>query len=975
MAAFLCRVCGGALELVSGRSLCRCPYCGTMQSVPLLDSEEKAELCRRAEQLRRELRYDKAMALYERLIRLSPADADLYWALTLCRYGAELSPDGSVLLNRICAHSILSDEDYKLALKFADDEARVVMARQAEQLDIARRSGLELAGCAEYDVYLCAREADENGRRVMDSVIAAELYKRLCAEGFKVFFPQKSLEDKFGGEWEPHIFAALSSAEVMVVVGTSAESFDEVWVRNAWSRFSKMIIPVVRDMSPSELPDELAGLQVLDMSRLGAENDLVSAIKALTGKKSEAFKVTDSDDPMIRRAALFLEDGDFGKAEEIAAKLLSRSPNNAEAYVIKLLAEYGLPDENALDGVTAGFSDSENYRLAMLHGSEPLRRRLKEHHNRAMYARFTARLTAAEESDNIPEALAAAAELETLGDFSDAAELAENAKLKVADMREKHRSDMYEKAVKAISESSDVFELSSAERSLRSLGDYKDAPALAEKCAAKIAALPSEIVNFSNEEESKRRSKYLPFAAAGAGVVVLAAVAAVIVSANLTRKPAATSEIPPQTEISENAPLNDEQAEKYAKACAELKDGNYNEAELLFTVLGDYKDSAEKLNECKYQSAAALLEGGELDAAERAFERLGSYSDSPEMILQCKYQKAQRLLENGDADSARALFKSLNGKWESRTFIDQIDYAEADGLFDSGEYKAARDAFRALGRYSDSAERSNESGYKYAAELLESGEYSAAADEFEKLGDYSDSGIQYCRAQYELGIELFEQNELRAARSAFNKANGYGDTALQLRRVQNQEIRNGYIWEFGEYYTIYNNKKSALQWKVLTIKGDMALVYTDVIDYMQFDSSNPNCTWQNSSLRRWLNGEFYETAFTDEEKAQIRTSVFETASGNFNYVGTSGSGISDKIFLLSTEEATKNWPFYGDLDKTYLSFYAQRKLPANHGTLFCWGRDKPMTEFYDDRGNVLQTNVNTTTYHCVVPAMWIYIGD
>lgn len=986
MAAFLCRVCGGALELVSGRSLCRCPYCGTMQSVPLLDSEEKAELCRRAEQLRREFRYDKAMALYERLIQLSPTDADLYWALTLCRYGAELSSDGSVLLNRICAHSVLSDEDYKLALKFADDEARAVMARQAEQIDIARRSGLELTGNAEYDVYLCAREADENGRRVMDSVIAAELYTRLCAEGFKVFFPQKSLEDKSGGEWEPHIFAALSSAEVMVVIGTSAESFDEVWVRNAWSRFSKIIIPVVRDMSPSELPDELAGLQVLDMSRLGAENDLVSAIKALTGKKSEAFEMTDSDEPMIRRAALFLEDGDFGKAEEIAAKLLSKSPNKAEAYVIKLLAEYRLSNENALDGITEGFSDSENYRLAMLYGSEPLRHRLKEHHNRAIYAKLTARLTDAEESDNITETLAAAAELETLGDFLDAAELAENAKLKVADMREKHRSDMYEKAVKTISESRDAFELSSAEHSLRSLGEYKDAPALAKKCAAKIAGLSTAIDSglYSddrtvNDKPRNHLKKYLPFAAAGAGAVVLAVVAAVIVSANLTRKPAATSKIPPQTEIplqteiSQNVPSNDEQAEKYAKACAELKEGNYNEAELLFTVLGDYKDSAKKLNECKYQSAAALLESGEFDMAQRAFERLEKYSNSDEMVLQCKYQKAQRLLENGDINSARALFNELNGKWESENFIKRIDYIAAEKLLNSGDLEAAEKAFKALGSYSDSAERVKEARYRSAAKLMANSEYQAAADEFAELGSYSDSSTQYCRAYYNIGLELAAQNKYREAISAFEEAGSYSDAAQQMTKVRNNWIKYAYdtkysYFEFGFYHNhSYNDNGKPIEWRVLTIENDMALVYAvSAIDYLQFDSTDPDCTWQNSSLRHWLNGSFYETFFTASEKAQIRTSIFETASGNLNYIGTSGSGISDKIFLLNTEEAKKTPWVYGWLAKYMITVYAQKKLPEDYGALFNWGRDKPLCP---------DGSVDATSFHCVSPAMWLYIGD
>lgn len=982
MAAFLCRVCGGALKLVNGKSLCRCPYCNTMQSVPLLDSEEKAELCRRAEQLRREFRYDKAMALYERLIRLSPADADLYWALTLCRYGAELSPNGGVLLNRICAHSVLSDEDYKLALKFADDETRLIMERQAEQIDIARRAGMELAGGAEYDVYLCAREADENGRRVMDSVIASKLYSQLCAEGFRVFFTQKSLEDKFGGECEPYIFAALSSAEVMVVVGTSTESFDEVWVRNAWSRFSKTIIPVVRDISPNELPDELAKLQVLDMSRLGAENDLVSAIKALTGKMSVVPETTD-DNPMIRRAALFLEDGDFGKAEAIAEQLLSKSPNNAEAYLIKLLAELRLSDENALDGITSGFSDSENYRLAMLYGGEPLRHRLKEHNNRAMYTAFTARLTAAEASGNEWEMLASATELETLGSFSDAAELAENAKRKVADMREKRRADMYEKSVKVLAESSDISELRSAEYSLRSLGDYKDAPALKEKCAEKIAALPSETISFSSDEGSKQRRRYLPFAAIGAGAVAVAVAVIIIVSAANTKPETFTDSSPQSVTQTDNSKTDSKidvgdsgegQDEKYAKAYTELKNGNYSDAELLFTVLGDYKDSAKMVNECKYRSAAELLEIGEFDTAQRAFERLGKYSDSPEMVLKCQYQKAQKLLEDGNADSARDIFKSLNGKWESKRFINEIDYAAAEKLLEKGDFESARNAFEKLGTFSDSAERIKETDYRYAEQLMTNGDYSAAANEFKKLGNYSDSGTQYCRAHYNIGLKLAEQNKYKEAIAAFEEAGNYSDAARRLTTTRNNWIRSASVtkyshFEFGRYYDyFYKDISDPIQWRVLTVQNDMALVYAEsAIDYLQFDSTNPDCDWQNSSLRRWLNGEFYQTFFTASERAQIRTSVFETASGSLNYIGTSGSGISDKIFLLNTEEAKKTPWIYGWLMKYSITIYAQQKLPEDCGTLFNWGRDKPLCPNDD--------SVDATSLHCVSPAMWIYIGD
>lgn len=899
------------LELVEGKSLCGCKFCGTIQSVPLLDSAEKAELCARAETLRREYRYDKAIALYEELIRLAPTDADLYWELTLCRYGAELSPDGSVSLNRIQAHSVLSDEDYKLALKFANEETREFMERRAEQIDRVRREGVELSGGAEYDIYLCAREVDQNGRRVMDSVIAARLYSRLTAEGFRVFSPQKTLEDKSGGEWEPYIFAALTSARVMIVVGTSAESFEDVWVRNAWSRFSelsgKTIIPVLSDMPPSELPEELSKLQALDMSRLGAESDLISAIKAVTGEMTVAVRNVRGDienDPLIRRAELFLEDGDFERAEDICAQLLSKSPNNAGAYVIRLLAEYKLANENALDDMTENFTVSENYRLAMRYGSEPLRARLKERSNRSLYRKFTARLNNA--GDNERELSAAAADLRTFGNYADAAELAERAEKEIDELREKseikRRDGVYELAAKAVSESVDAAILRSAEHSLRSLGYYKDAPALAEKCAARIAELPAMPTVTFTDDEPRTWKKYLPFAAGGAAL--LAAAVTVIVSVNVHRKPAPVVEVSTQStvSISSTDTLSREKDEKYNKANICLESGDYAEAELIFTALGDYKNSAEMVSKCKYRSAADMLEKGEYDMAERAFERLGDYSDSRGMLLQCRYQKAQQLLENG--------------------------------------------------------------------------EYYTASSEFYELIGYEDSENQYRRACYYHGLELEENGKLEKACLYLKIAKGYEDASDQLTRVRNKYIRTKpFNFEFGRYYDYDKKYISALRWKVMNIQGDMAFVRTNIIDYQPFDDNDTDCTWENSALREWLNGDFYEDAFNDNEKAQIRTSVFETVSGDYNYIGTSGSGIFDKVFLLNTSEA-KSTPYYGDiLDKTYLSIYAQKKLPENYGQLFCWGRDRPLTQFYDERGNELSLNVDTTTQNCVIIAMWIYIGD
>lgn len=498
MAAFVCRMCGGALSLIDGRRICECGYCGTVQSVPLLDGEEKAEGCRNAERLRREHRYDKAAELCEGLIRLSPTDADLYWALVLCRYGVYFS-DGEPILERTRARSLLSDEDFKTALRYADEEQRSVMERQAARIDEIRRSIVERSLKEQSDeIFLVCAESDGLAVR-----IASELTARLSAE-YRVFFP---ITQRAQPELEPRIFAALSSVRVMIVIGTSAESFEDVRTRNAWSRFltsGKPIIPACRGMDAGGLPRELSGFQAADMSRLGWESDLLASLDKIFGRRSDSRKQRNAD-PVLRRAYISLEAEDFPDAERICARLLENDPNSAEAYLIKLLAEYGLRSEEELDALKEDFSRSENYRMAMQLGSEGFRIRLREHNSRSLYAKCAELVNAAETEKDYR---AAAAEFRALNGFADSAERTAIAEKRAdelhAESEEKRREGMYALSEKALRESTETAVLISAQKSLAALGDYKDSVRLAKECAEKIELLSARSAADESAEQPEK---------------------------------------------------------------------------------------------------------------------------------------------------------------------------------------------------------------------------------------------------------------------------------------------------------------------------------------------------------------------------------------------------------------------------------------------------------------------------------------
>lgn len=71
--------------------------------------------------------------------------------------------------------------------------------------------------------------------------------------------------------------------------------------------------------------------------------------------------------------------------------------------------------------------------------------------------------------------------------------------------------------------------------------------------------------------------------------------------------------------------------------------------------------------------------------------------------------------------------------------------------------------------------------------------------------------------------------------------------------------------------------------------------------HMPFNEELTNVTWETSSIRKWLNGEFLEQTFTEEEQEQILTVNVENKD-NAIYGTSAGNDTEDKVFLLSADE-------------------------------------------------------------------------
>ena len=406
MAVLKCKMCGGNIEVGENQNIGVCDSCGSTMTIPNVNDERILNLFDRANHFRLQNEFDKALIAYESILSEDNKNAEAHWGCVLSKYGIEYVEDPKThkrvpTCHRVQNESVLSDFDYKAAVEYTDDiSAKNLYQQEAEAIAEIQKNILSIANNeAPYDVFICYKETDNNGRRTVDSTLAQDIYYQLTNEGYKVFFSRITLEDKLGTEYEPYIFSALNSAKVMLVIGTSKDYFNAVWVKNEWARFldlarkdkSKMIIPCYRDMDAYDLPDELSMFQSQDMSKIGFIQDLIRGIKKVLQKETpqnatvvnntaEAF----NSEAILKRAFMLLEDAEWQKADELLEQVLNHEPENASAYVGKLMIDVKVNKEENLGKRAVDFSENPNYQKAVRFGDKELKEKLKAYNENAI---------------------------------------------------------------------------------------------------------------------------------------------------------------------------------------------------------------------------------------------------------------------------------------------------------------------------------------------------------------------------------------------------------------------------------------------------------------------------------------------------------------------------------------------------------------------------------------------------------------
>ena len=128
---------------------------------------------------------------------------------------------------------------------------------------------------------------------------------------------------------------------------------------------------------------------------------------------------------------------------------------------------------------------------------------------------------------------------------------------------------------------------------------------------------------------------------------------------------------------------------------------------------------------------------------------------------------------------------------------------------------------------------------------------------------------------------------------------------------------NGYLVN-----TVYWFRYEPIKWRVLSnTDGELFVLSEKILAARSYCPAYTGVTWETAQLRQWLNGDFYNTAFSSLQKPQIQTTAVANADNPW-YGTDGGNDTTDKVFLLSYAEAVN--PAYG-FDPAYNAFDMARR--------------------------------------------------
>jgi hypothetical protein len=169
-----------------------------------------------------------------------------------------------------------------------------------------------------------------------------------------------------------------------------------------------------------------------------------------------------------------------------------------------------------------------------------------------------------------------------------------------------------------------------------------------------------------------------------------------------------------------------------------------------------------------------------------------------------------------------------------------------------------------------------------------------------------------------------------------------------------------------EIYTMGRWKGKPLEWLILDVQPDKALLITkDCLMKAPYNEKDKSITWEKCSLRNNVLPKLYGQIFDEKEHSRVLQDYNKTPNNRWEITG--GADTKDKLFLLSTDEATQYFPY----DKARIAYL--------DGDAVWWWLRSPGYHSYLATYVVLDGTVNGNGNNvnwaggAVRPAFWLHL--
>ena len=454
----------------------------------------------------------------------------------------------------------------------------------------------------------------------------------------------------------------------------------------------------------------------------------------------------------MQRVFIFLEDGDWQSADEYCEKVLDLDPENAQAYLGKLMAELKVHKKDNLKNCAQPFDGSSNFQKVMRYGDDALKAEMQNcihyindrNHKAYQESIYQKALAVYQNMSSTKEQVTAAKDqFKSISGYKDADEYVRGYDDRIKEIDYRKALSIYNNP------DSTKAQITTAKSLFEAVSGYKDSYDYINQCIEKIHEFDyREAVKLCSSRKATQADfkKAIALFEATDGYrdsleqITKCKDKIYYLDSIEVYKPAIQKLNSAKNDYKHGVNnINPEHISTAIEALAEAKD--------MFDEIVDFEDSRERRKECE--------------------ELLEEYSQTRTSVTDKK-----QALDKAAAKSAKIskiagiliiiLVLAVAGTLLMTLFIiPESKYNNANSLFEAGKYEEAIAAFGEISSYRDSAKKKMEAekniSYLRAEELFNSGKYEEAADIYKELEDFNDSKEKNDKALEIIGFNKAEE--------------------------------------------------------------------------------------------------------------------------------------------------------------------------------------------------------------------------